>query len=62
MSALLPEDALGDHLATVAELGDDDLHLVASFIDALVIKPAPPSPAASIDQREFAPSALGRGR
>ena len=23
-----PEDALGNHLATVAELGDDDIHLV----------------------------------
>lgn len=33
-----PEDVLGDHLATVAELGDDDLHLVVSFIDALVTK------------------------
>lgn len=33
-----PEDVLGDHLATIAELSDDDLHLVASFIDALVTK------------------------
>lgn len=33
-----PEDALGDHLATVAELGADDLHLVVSFIEALVTK------------------------
>lgn len=32
------EDALGDHLATIAELGDDDVHLVVSFIDALVTK------------------------
>lgn len=33
-----PEDALGDHLATVAELGADDLHLVVSFIEAVVTK------------------------
>ena len=32
------EDALGDRLATITELGDDDLHLVLSFIDALVTK------------------------
>ena len=32
------EDALGDRLTTIAELGDDDLHLVLSFIDALVTK------------------------
>lgn len=32
------EDALGDRLATIAELGDDDLHLALSFIDALVTK------------------------
>jgi transcriptional regulator with XRE-family HTH domain len=32
------EDVLGDRLNTIAELGDDDLHLVLSFIDALVTK------------------------
>ncbi len=32
------EDALGDRLAAVAELGDQDLALVVSFIDALVAK------------------------
>ncbi len=33
-----PEDTLGPRLATLAELGDDDLTLVTSFIDALVTK------------------------
>lgn len=33
-----PQDALGDRLATVAELTDDDLELVTRFIDALVTK------------------------
>lgn len=33
-----PQDALGDRLATVAELADDDLELVTRFIDALVTK------------------------
>ncbi len=32
------EDALGDRLADVGELGAEDLHLVLSFIDALVTK------------------------
>ena len=32
------EDALGDRLATVAELSGDDLQLVLSFVDALVAK------------------------
>jgi transcriptional regulator with XRE-family HTH domain len=32
------EDALGDRLATIAELGDHDRELVLSFIDALVTK------------------------
>jgi hypothetical protein len=32
------EDALGDRLTIIAELADDDLHLVLSFIDALVTK------------------------
>ena len=32
------EDALGDRLAAVAELGDQDLALVVSFIYALVAK------------------------
>jgi hypothetical protein len=32
------EDALGDRLATLAELGDHDRELVLSFIDALVTK------------------------
>ena len=32
------EDALGDRLNTLGELGADDLHLVTSFIDALVTK------------------------
>ncbi len=32
------EDALGDRLAVVAELADEDLNLVVSFIDALVAK------------------------
>ena len=32
------EDALGDRLATISELHDDDLTLVLSFIDALVTK------------------------
>lgn len=31
-----PEDALGDHLAHLGELSDDDLELVTRFIDALV--------------------------
>lgn len=31
-------DALGDRLAVVAELGDEDLNLVVSFVDALVAK------------------------
>lgn len=33
-----PEDILGDHLAELAELNDDDLELVTRFIDALVTK------------------------
>ncbi len=32
------EDALGDRLAALAELSDEDLHLVLSFVDALVTK------------------------
>ena len=32
------EDVLGDRLASVAELADDDRALVLSFIDALVTK------------------------
>ena len=32
------QDALGDRLAVVAELADEDLNLVVSFIDALVAK------------------------
>jgi len=32
------QDVVGDHLATIGELGDDDLHLVLSFIDVLVTK------------------------
>ncbi|MGD0881683.1 MAG: helix-turn-helix transcriptional regulator [Acidimicrobiales bacterium] len=32
------EDALGDRLAVVGELADEDLNLVVSFIDALVAK------------------------
>jgi transcriptional regulator with XRE-family HTH domain len=32
------QDVLGTRLATVAELDGDDLHLVLSFIDALVTK------------------------
>jgi transcriptional regulator with XRE-family HTH domain len=32
------EDALGNRLATVSELSDEDLTLVVSFIDALVAK------------------------
>jgi hypothetical protein len=32
------EIALGDRLATVSELSEDDLALVTSFIDALVTK------------------------
>ena len=31
-------DALGDRLSVVAELGDEDLNLVVSFVDALVAK------------------------
>lgn len=33
-----PEDILGDHVAHLAELNDDDLELVTRFIDALVTK------------------------
>lgn len=33
-----PLHSAEDVLATVAELGDDDLHFVLSFIDALVTK------------------------
>jgi transcriptional regulator with XRE-family HTH domain len=33
-----PEDALGDRLAGLAELGETDRELVLSFIDALVTK------------------------
>lgn len=33
-----PEDALGEHLASLAELSDEDLELVLRFIDALVTK------------------------
>ena len=32
------EDALGDHLAAVAELGDEDLHSVQNFVDALITR------------------------
>lgn len=32
------EDVLGDRLASLGELGEEDLHLVLSFIDALVTK------------------------
>ena len=32
------EDALGDRLTAVAELGEEDLRLVLSFVDALVAK------------------------
>lgn len=32
------DDVLGDRLNSLGELGDDDLHLVTSFIDALVTK------------------------
>jgi transcriptional regulator with XRE-family HTH domain len=32
------EDVLGDRITTLGELGTDDLHLVTSFIDALVTK------------------------
>lgn len=32
------QDALGDRLAVIAELGADDLNLVISFVDALVAK------------------------
>lgn len=30
--------ALGDRITSLGELADDDLHLVTSFIDALVTK------------------------
>jgi hypothetical protein len=30
------QDALGDNLAAIAELGDDDLHSVQDFVDALI--------------------------
>lgn len=33
-----PQDALGDHLAAIAELDDHDLELVTAFIYALVTK------------------------
>jgi len=33
-----PEDALGDRLASIDELGDNDLALVLAFTDALVTK------------------------
>jgi transcriptional regulator with XRE-family HTH domain len=33
-----PENVLGDHLALVAELGDDELAVVRSVIDGLVAK------------------------
>ena len=32
------EDALGDNLAAIAELGDDDLHSVQNFVDALITR------------------------
>jgi transcriptional regulator with XRE-family HTH domain len=32
------EDVLGDRITSLGELADDDLHLVTSFIDALVTK------------------------
>jgi hypothetical protein len=32
------EDVLGDRIGALGELADDDLHLVTSFIDALVTK------------------------
>lgn len=32
------DEALGDRLATLSELSPDDLHLVTSFVDALVTK------------------------
>lgn len=35
------EDVLGDRLATITELVDDDLHLGFSFIDAFVTKNRP---------------------
>ncbi len=31
-------DALGDNLAAIAELGDDDLHSVQNFVDALITR------------------------
>jgi len=32
------EGALGDNLAPIAELGDDDLHSVQNFVDALITR------------------------